>query len=52
MYSPKIAENLIPTLYRLGLAQGKPMTQLVDEAIRAYLQQQQLTADTTQVVAA
>lgn len=37
MYSPKIDEDLIPPLYRLGKAVGKPMTQLVKEAVQEYL---------------
>jgi len=37
MYSPKIPERLIPELYRLGRARGRPMTQLVAEAIERYL---------------
>jgi len=37
MYSPKISERLIPPLYRLGQAQGRPMTHLVAEAVERYL---------------
>jgi len=37
MYSPKIPERLIPPLYRLGQAQGRPMTHLVAEAVEHYL---------------
>jgi hypothetical protein len=37
MYSPKIQEDLIPTLYKLGKALGKPMTRIVDEILRDYL---------------
>ncbi|MCK9496929.1 MAG: hypothetical protein M0R75_15760 [Dehalococcoidia bacterium] len=37
MYSPKIPERLIPPLYRLGQAQGRPMTHLVAEAVERYL---------------
>ena len=37
MYSPKIPERLIPPLYRLGQAQGRPMTHLVVEAVERYL---------------
>ena len=37
MYSPKIAEDLIPRLYRLKLRLGKPMTQLVDQILRTEL---------------
>lgn len=38
MYSPKISEELIPDLYRLGKAKKKPMTKVVNEIIRDYLQ--------------
>lgn len=31
MYSPKIAEDLIPILYREAKKQGKPMTRLINE---------------------
>ena len=37
MYSPKIREDLIPVLYRMGKEQGKPMTHIVDDIIRGYL---------------
>jgi hypothetical protein len=37
MYSPKIPERLIPALYRLAQARGKPMTRIVAEALDAYL---------------
>ena len=37
MYSPKIPERLIPVLYRLAQARGKPMTRLVAEALDTYL---------------
>jgi hypothetical protein len=35
MYSPKIRDDLIPLLYRLARQEGKPMTHLVDEILRA-----------------
>ena len=35
MYSPKIKEDLIPVLYKLAEQEGKPITKLVDEMIRA-----------------
>lgn len=38
MYSPKIKEQHIPALYHLGKHLKKPMTRLVDEAIRQYLE--------------
>jgi hypothetical protein len=37
MYSPKIPERLIPALYRLARARGKPMTKIAAEALEAYL---------------
>jgi hypothetical protein len=37
MYSPKIAEELIPVLYRTAKAQGQPMTKLVNKIIREAL---------------
>jgi len=40
MYSPKIPERLIPALYRLARARGKPMTKIVAEALEAYLASQ------------
>jgi hypothetical protein len=43
MYSPKIAEDLIPTLYRLAKHNRKPMTRIVDEILR-----ENLTIDQTQ----
>ena len=35
MYSPKIKEDLIRILYKLAKQEGKPMTALIDEMIRA-----------------
>ena len=35
MYSPKIKEDLIPILYKLAKLEGKPMTTLIDEMLRA-----------------
>ncbi len=37
MYSPKIREDLIPKIYRLGKMYKKPMTEVVDEILRSYL---------------
>ena len=34
MYSPKIRNDLVPSLYRIAKHEGKPMTQLVDEILR------------------
>lgn len=33
MYSPKISEDLIPDLYRLGKARNKPMTRIVNQIL-------------------
>jgi hypothetical protein len=38
MYSPKIREDLIPRLYRMGRAMNKPMTTVVDEILRSYFE--------------
>ena len=35
MYSPKVKEDQIPILYKLAQHEGKSMTALVDEMIRA-----------------
>jgi len=40
MYSPKINEKHIPTLYHLGKKLKKPMTKLVNEAITQYLERE------------
>ncbi len=37
MYSPKINEKHIPTLYHLGKHVKKPMTRLVNQAIAEFL---------------
>lgn len=37
MYSPRIAEDLIPALYRIAKAREMPMTRLVDEILRKEL---------------
>ena len=37
MYSPKIAEDLIPRIYRLAQAKGVPMTKVVDGILRKAL---------------
>lgn len=34
MYSPKIKEDLINQLYRIGKRENKPITFLVDEILR------------------
>jgi hypothetical protein len=33
-YSPKIREDLVPVLYRLGKEERKPMTRVVDQILR------------------
>ena len=38
MYSPKIDEELIPILYKLAKQEGKTMTRLVDELLRAEIE--------------
>jgi hypothetical protein len=40
MYSPEIAKDLIPILYRLGKEKKKPMTKVVDEILRKELEQE------------
>ena len=37
MYSPKIKPELIYELYWLRLRMNRPMTKLVDEAVREYI---------------
>ena len=37
MYSPKIKEEYIPTLYQIAKTKGVPMTHLVCEALEEYL---------------
>jgi len=34
MYSPKIAEDLIPLIYQKGKAEHKSMVKVVDEILR------------------
>jgi len=34
MYSPKIDEDLIPILYKMGKSQGRPITKIVNNIIR------------------
>jgi hypothetical protein len=38
VYSPKISENLIPVLYKIGKEEGKPMTKIVDKILREGLE--------------
>ena len=35
LYSPKVKEDLIPILYKVAKKEGKPMTALIDEMLRA-----------------
>ena len=37
MYSPKIAPDVVRELYRIRVAEGIPMTRLVDRVLRDYL---------------
>jgi predicted DNA-binding ribbon-helix-helix protein len=37
MYSPKIKEKFIPTLYRMARERKMPMTRLLEEIIQEYL---------------
>lgn len=39
MYSPRIAEDLIPRLYQAAKAKKMPMTQVVDEILRQALEE-------------
>ena len=39
MYSPKIREDLIGKLYRLGKRTGQPMTKVVDRILRQALEE-------------
>jgi len=45
MYSPKIDEKLIPELYRLKQRENKPMTYLVNEAVKEYLKKRKEVED-------
>jgi hypothetical protein len=40
MYSPKISEALIPTLYRMAKDRGVPMTMLVNQIIDKEIRKQ------------
>ena len=37
MYSPKIKEEYIPTLYKIAKVKDVPMTRVVNEALADYL---------------
>ena len=43
MYSPKVREEFVPVLYRLGQQRRVPITRLVEEALHDYLARQGLT---------
>ena len=45
MYSPKIREDYIPTLYRLAKLKGVPMTKLVNGIIKSYFDQLESSAN-------
>lgn len=45
MYSPKISEDLIPDLYRLGKAKGKPMTTIVNKILAEALEKIKLVPE-------
>src|SRR5579862_3157125 len=45
MYSPKIPERLIPSLYRTAHSRGLPMTRLVADVLESYLASQDQDAD-------
>ncbi len=45
MYSPKIREDLIPRLYKMGKAMNKPMTKVVDEILRSFFESTDEGAD-------
>ncbi|BBO73079.1 hypothetical protein DSCW_04960 [Desulfosarcina widdelii] len=47
MYSPKIKEDLIPILYKLAKQEQKPMTELVDEMLRAEISKRNGQAETS-----
>ena len=38
MYSPKIKEEFIPILYRISTSKRMPMTKLVNQIIKDYLE--------------
>lgn len=48
MYSPKIAEDLVPLLYALAKSKGIPMTKLVDDLLRESLNIEGIRGDDCQ----
>ena len=49
MYSPKIAEDLIPILYRMRKARKIPMTRLVDSILREALRNMEAADDSAKM---
>lgn len=45
MYSPEIKPEKVQALYRLKLRTGRPMTELVDEAIARYLAEAEMVRE-------
>ena len=45
MYSPKIREQHIPKLYRMAKVKKVKMTQLLDNAIREFLEREAETSE-------
>lgn len=45
MYSPEIAKDLIPILYKLGKEKKKPMTRIVDDILRSALKSEKASED-------
>ena len=49
MYSPKIKEEFTPVLFRISASKGIPMTKLVNQIIREYLEDG-CSPETTEVI--
>ena len=43
MYSPKIKEEYIPMLFKISASKGIPMTRLVNQIIKDYLNEEERT---------
>ena len=41
LYQPRLKDDLIHRLYRLGKTQGRTMTHLVNEAVEQYLERKE-----------
>ncbi len=39
MYNPKISEDLVHVVYKIGKMEGRPMTKVLNSIIREYLDQ-------------